>query len=70
MITMRVVTYSLALLIAFAISAWAQTRIDSINTNLRWLGPDVTSLLTVRQLRLEVIADHDGHRLDQFEVIQ
>ena len=40
MITMRVVTYSLASLIAFAISAWAQTRIDSINTNFRWLGPD------------------------------
>jgi len=40
MIAMRVVTYCLALLIAFAISASAQTRIDSINTNFRWLGPD------------------------------
>jgi len=32
--------FCLALLIAFAISASAQTRIDSINTNFRWLGPD------------------------------
>jgi CreA protein len=40
MIAMRVVTYSLALLIAFAIPASPQTRIDSINTNFRWLGPD------------------------------
>jgi CreA protein len=40
MIAMRVVAYSLALLIAFAIPASPQTRIDSINTNFRWLGPD------------------------------
>jgi CreA protein len=40
MVAMRAVTSSLALLIGFAISASAQTRIDSINTNFRWLGPD------------------------------
>jgi CreA protein len=28
------------LLIALTLSAAAQTRIDSINTNFRWLGPD------------------------------
>jgi CreA protein len=39
-VIMRVVIYSLALLIAFAIPASPQTRIDSINTNFRWLGPD------------------------------
>ena len=27
-------------LIALAVSAAAQTRIDAINTNFRWLGPD------------------------------
>ena len=37
---MRTIAYSLILLTAFAISVSAQTRIDSINTNFRWLGPD------------------------------
>src|SRR6201989_744136 len=37
---MRTIVYSLILLTAFAISVSAQTRIDSINTNFRWLGPD------------------------------
>ena len=37
---MRTIAYSLILLTAFAISVSAQTRIDSINTSFRWLGPD------------------------------
>ena len=32
--------YCLALLAVLTIPAAAQTRIDSINTNFRWLGPD------------------------------
>jgi CreA protein len=37
---MRVVTLALIPLIAVAATAFAQTRIDAINTNFRWLGPD------------------------------
>lgn len=37
---MRATSHSLLLLAVFATSAIAQTRIDSINTNFRWLGPD------------------------------
>jgi CreA protein len=37
---MRVVTLALIPLIALAATALAQTRIDAINTNFRWLGPD------------------------------
>jgi len=36
---MRVVLFA-ALLASLSGSAFAQTRIDSINTNFRWLGPD------------------------------
>jgi hypothetical protein len=35
---MRTIDYSFALLITLAIPAQAQSRIDSINTNFRWLG--------------------------------
>ena len=37
---MRAALFSLVLLIAFTFAAHAQNRIDSINTNFRWLGPD------------------------------
>jgi CreA protein len=37
---MRAVALSFALLAALAIQAHAQKRIDAINTNFRWLGPD------------------------------
>jgi len=37
---MRAAALSLLLPIALTLSAAAQTRIDSINTNFRWLGPD------------------------------
>jgi CreA protein len=40
MTAMRAAALSLLLLIALTLSAAAQTRIDSINTNFRWLGPD------------------------------
>jgi catabolite regulation protein CreA len=40
MTVMRTVAPSLAALIALTIPAYAQTRIDAINTNFRWLGPD------------------------------
>src|SRR5256885_1412908 len=37
---MHAFTYGLVLVVALAIPASAQTRIDSIKTNFRWLGPD------------------------------
>ena len=37
---MRVVTLALIPLLALWHIAFAQTRIDAINTNFRWLGPD------------------------------
>jgi len=37
---MHAAAYIVALLIALTIPLCAQTRIDSINTNFRWLGPD------------------------------
>ena len=37
---MHVIAIAFASLIALTIFAEAQTRIDSINTNFRWLGPD------------------------------
>jgi len=37
---MRTVTFGLVSLIALAFPAHSQTRIDAINTNFRWLGPD------------------------------
>ena len=37
---MRAAALSSLVLIALTLSAAAQTRIDSINTNFRWLGPD------------------------------
>jgi CreA protein len=37
---MRVVLFAAALAGLFSAPAFAQTRIDSINTNFRWLGPD------------------------------
>ena len=37
---MRAALFSLVLLIAFTFAAHAQNRIDLINTNFRWLGPD------------------------------
>jgi CreA protein len=40
MIVMRAAALCPVLLIAFTLSAPAQTRIDSINTSFRWLGPD------------------------------
>jgi CreA protein len=40
MIVMRAVARTLASLIALSVTAGAQTRIDAINTNFRWLGPD------------------------------
>src|SRR5579863_8483605 len=40
MIAMRVFTLSFATLITLTVSANSQTRIDAINTNFRWLGPD------------------------------
>jgi len=40
MIVMRIVCLALATLTALVTSAHSQTRIDSINTNFRWLGPD------------------------------
>jgi CreA protein len=40
MTVMRTVAPTLAALIALATPAYAQTRIDAINTNFRWLGPD------------------------------
>jgi CreA protein len=40
MTVMRSVAISCLSLIALTIPASAQTRIDAINTNFRWLGPD------------------------------
>jgi CreA protein len=40
MVVMRTVALGFASLIAVVSSAFAQTRIDAINTNFRWLGPD------------------------------
>src|SRR5207248_2903012 len=40
MTPMRVSSYGFAFVVALAVSASAQTRIDSIKTNFRWLGPD------------------------------
>jgi CreA protein len=40
MIAMRALSLGIASLIAITIPAYAQTRIDAINTNFRWLGPD------------------------------
>ena len=37
---MRTITYSLILLIALAIPASPQTRIDAISTTFRWFGPN------------------------------
>jgi CreA protein len=37
---MRVIVLLLALLVVLTIPADAQKRIDAINTNFRWLGPD------------------------------
>jgi catabolite regulation protein CreA len=37
---MRAIACTIAVLAALAIPVAAQTRIDSINTNFRWLGPD------------------------------
>src|SRR6476620_11428659 len=37
---MRAVALCFGLLVALAIPADAQKRIDAINTNFRWLGPD------------------------------
>ena len=37
---MRAVAFVMASLIALTIPVCAQTRIDAINTNFRWLGPD------------------------------
>ena len=37
---MRVFSLALALFVAITASTHAQTRIDSINTSFRWLGPD------------------------------
>jgi hypothetical protein len=51
---MRTVAPSLAALIALTIPAYAQTRIDAINTNFRWLGPDdrsSSSDMTIRRSR-------------------
>jgi CreA protein len=40
MIAMRAFAIAAASLAALTVSASAQTRIDAINTNFRWLGPD------------------------------
>jgi CreA protein len=40
MLVMRALALSLVSLIAITIPADAQIRIDAINTNFRWLGPD------------------------------
>jgi CreA protein len=40
MIAMRAFAIAAASLAAVTVSASAQTRIDAINTNFRWLGPD------------------------------
>jgi CreA protein len=40
MIAMRATVLTFASFIALAVPAFAQTRIDAINTNFRWLGPD------------------------------
>src|ERR1700735_1241208 len=37
---MRVLSFAAGLLVLFTVPGFAQTRIDSINTNFRWLGPD------------------------------
>ena len=37
---MRAIACTVAVLAALASQAAAQTRINSINTNFRWLGPD------------------------------
>ena len=37
---MRAVALALVSLVTLAVTAGAQTRIDAINTNSRWLGPD------------------------------
>src|ERR1700722_17604164 len=38
--SMRILVQSCIAIAALALTAHAQTRIDSINTNFRWLGPD------------------------------
>jgi CreA protein len=40
MFIMRALALWLVALIAITIPAYTQTRIDTINTNFRWLGPD------------------------------
>jgi CreA protein len=40
MIAMRAFAFIVASLLALTIPTHAQTRIDAINTNFRWLGPD------------------------------
>jgi CreA protein len=40
MIAMRTVVLGFSSLITLASPVYAQTRIDAINTNFRWLGPD------------------------------
>src|ERR1700704_1053434 len=40
MVAMRALASVVALLIALTTPVCAQTRIDAINTNFRWLGPD------------------------------
>src|SRR5882724_3320309 len=40
MVAVRAAAYIVASLIALTIPLRAQTRIDAINTNFRWLGPD------------------------------
>jgi CreA protein len=40
MIIMRIAALALASVIATTFPAYSQTRIDAINTNFRWLGPD------------------------------
>jgi CreA protein len=37
---MRILSFAAGLLLLFSVPGLAQTRIDSINTNFRWLGPD------------------------------
>ena len=37
---MRILSFAAGLLLLFSVPGFAQTRIDSINTNFRWLGPD------------------------------
>ncbi|HEX4367998.1 MAG TPA: CreA family protein [Rhodopila sp.] len=37
---MRILSFAAGLLLLFSVPGFAQTHIDSINTNFRWLGPD------------------------------